>query len=480
MANYTVEQACKMIEDCFTPEYLMMEKAIERQHYVDIFTEMHNYISENIVELPFDAEVFTEEDQKDNVETKNVWDKNDKGWSGFWHNVWRVIKNIWRQFWAFVRSIVGQKDYIKPEEGQKIADKAEAVAKDLEQKSEQEVEKAVEENPEPVKEVSKDIKDITVLLKDSLHKVSEIKTKMNDIRTKWQSSKIYNTMTADEKSKGETNITNYETKQLETELEAIIPDLDKIIADPTSFKNKKAIIMILLGRIKAKINSSSVEDENKLANIVKTRLIVAMKLNKLILDIIAFYGKQNSTVQSKIASALNSTTASGLSVVQQSIVYLTNAVDGMISYQTDAIGTYYQATSLTLKTGATVKGQPTVNTTILTKLFTSVSNRVSNINNIITKLITSNNISDIKPEDYKVDYDTTTGECKIGEITEFTAPDLSSSNIHTVIPEIQKIVTTIVDLSGSAAHLMVSLKSKNDRKIASLINDAINKLQSLT
>lgn len=101
MARYSYNQVYQIIDEAaLNPTFLALQKDIERQHYLNFFAEMHNYISENIIELPFDADVILEED-------KSVWDKSDTGWGGFWRNIWRVLKNFFETFWKLIKSIVG-------------------------------------------------------------------------------------------------------------------------------------------------------------------------------------------------------------------------------------------------------------------------------------------------------------------------------------------------------------------------------------
>lgn len=105
MARYTYEEVYQYIDDCYKDTaYVETCIALDKRYAVNIFTEMHNYISENIVELPYDAELFTEEERS---EDSNVWDKNDKGFAGFFRNIWRVIKNIFAKFWELIKSFIG-------------------------------------------------------------------------------------------------------------------------------------------------------------------------------------------------------------------------------------------------------------------------------------------------------------------------------------------------------------------------------------
>ena len=283
MANYTIEQYFQIIDDCYTPEFLMMEKAMERQRYIDIFTEMHNYISENIIELPFDAEVFTEEETK----SKSVWDTNDKGWDGFWHNVGRVLKNIWNKFWGFIKSLVSLSDEVKPQEAKKIADKAEAVAKDLEQKSEQEVEKAAEEKPEEVKSAAQEVKAVTVSLIDGITKMKEITEKRDKNRD--QANKDFK----DDKLKSELESINATALQeIEQLLKSTAVDLDKIIANPEEFRGNRGNLIIFLKLVADSVKPEKIDLMNKAKNYLRAYNIGTLLGVKLLYDIINLYKKQ--------------------------------------------------------------------------------------------------------------------------------------------------------------------------------------------
>lgn len=469
MANYTVEQACKMIDDCFTPEYLMMEKAIERQHYIDIFTEMHNYISENIVELPFDAEVFTEEEE---TKTKSVWDKNDKGWDGFWRNVGRVLKNIWNKFWGFIKSLVSLSDEVKPQEAKKIADNAEAVAKDLEQKSEQEVEKAAEEKPEEVKSAAQEVKAVTVSLIDGITKMKEITEKRDKNRD--QANKDFK----DDKLKSELkSIDATALQEIEQLLKSTAVDLDKIITNPEEFRGNRGNLIIFLKLVADSIKPEKIDLMNKAKNYLRSTNICALLGVKLLYDIINLYPKQSDTIKSTIQQMLTAKS------IKPTIISLDDGIQALNDFETNKLAAKSKLVTAFIQAGSkATKKTPAVPASIdeskLNSVITKAQKDINDAKSTISKALSAMNITSLKADDYFVNIDSSTGQAQISDIPQLSeaipVEELKQKN-----PSLQKNMSTIVQLVAEATSLLIRTKGTSDRKLYGNINNAINKLASL-
>lgn len=475
MANYTFEQAYKMIDDCYTPEYLMMEKAMERQRYIDIFTEMHNYISENIIDLPFDAEVFTEED--DNVERKSVWDKNKKGWKGFWDNVWAVIKNIWNNFWRFIRSIGSYNDTIKPQEAQKIADKAENVAKDIEQKSEQEVQKAVEEKKEVVKETFTDISQVVDLLQKSFTKLEEIDDKASKAETKAQNTYKAGSKALDNRLKEIKREKKENIKNVKDKIKSIVETLSN---DPTQFKDSKSLLVSLLKQIAGKFNPSKVEAENKLINAIRSLLVATMIDGKLIFKVLSLYSSQGDTVKTALQTFFDPNTGGGFSDI---INFFTQAINKASLYITDKVNTYFITLSAVNPAFPGAKaGDKVVDTGELTNMINDVTKVVDDIKTGLDQMINTFNITALNRDDYKIDFDSSSGLIKninYDSLKKFDDIKDIPADLYSIDNDIRTKITSIVNMSGECVSYLVLIKQIDDRKIGTLLNNAINKLSSL-
>lgn len=475
MANYTFEQAYKMIDDCYTPEYLMMEKTIERQRYIDIFTEMHNYISENIIELPFDAEVFTEED--DNVERKSVWDKNKKGWSGFWENVWAVIKNIWNNFWRFIRAIGSYNDTIKPQEAQKIADKAEEVAKDLEQKSEQEVQKAVEEKKEVVKETFTDISQVVDLLQKSFTKLEEIDDKAANAETKARNTYKAGSKSLDRRIKEIKQTKKENIKKVKDKIKSIVETLSN---DPTQFKDSKSLLVSLLKQIAGKFNPSKVEAENKLINAIRSLLVATMIDGKLIFKVLSLYSSQGDTVKTALQTFFDPNSGGGFSDI---INYFSQAINKASLYITDKVNTYFTTLSAVNPAFPGAKaGDKVVDTGELTNMISDVTKVIGDIQTGLDQMINSFNITALNRDDYKIDFDSSSGLIKninYDSLKKFDDIKDIPADLYSIDNDIRTKITSIVNMSGECVSYLVLIKQIDDRKIGTLLNNAINKLSSL-
>ena len=486
MANYTIEQYFQIIDDCYTPEFLMMEKAMERQRYIDIFTEMHNYISENIIELPFDAEVFTEED--DNVERKSVWDKNKKGWSGFWENVWAVIKNIWNNFWRFIRSIGSYNDTLKPQEAQKIADNAEAVAKDLEQKSEQEVQQAVQENPEPVKEaITKVVNCLEMFTKqgERLAKLNERIEKINKItaplRKNHDKQQTIDKLNNEMKSVAKGLRTSDDYKN----------ELQKIIDNPKSVDRAKMLTMLLgIKEAMENLNSTSTNISSARA-MAKSSCLIAMASLDLYINIIqqqsgsskleptakAFF--QNEDIMDKITDNVQ---------ISSELVkfYIKNK-----SNMTKFIAANLTIGKQTFNAGTATSKYEDIISTLTKSIFANyelIYQEAENVTKTTTPRKAGSAPKTVKI--YKLPTKLTYDDTK-GEVTGFDEKDTKIDSIE-VSEELSKVevgkskipfsqaINGIVLMSGAPMESLGLITGFKEREFAKLLNDAINAISKST
>ena len=480
MANYTVEQFYQMIDDCYTPEFLMMEKAMERQRYVDIFTEMHNYISENIIELPFDAEVFTEEDQKDNIESKSVWDKNDKGWGGFWRNVGRVIANIWRNFWRFIKSLGSFNDNIKPQEAQQIADRAEAVAKDVEQASEQEVQQAIEQNPEPVKEAATTIKDIL----EMFEKNESYLTRLEDGLAKIKASKLNQTQ--------KDNATTEVNKRIKAAAAKMRNNdeyknyLEKVIQDPKSVDRGKLLKCLsnLESFFKTQVDKGNIDGKR-----CKSICLLSMASLDLYVNIL----KQQSALNKMTSASVKTGNVAAKTFFENQDVYkklyynVASSVDLVKLYiDNKTIISKNVADAITLSNSSTQIYDPTKGLKTYQQILEEEANKIfknySDIYDEAAKVQTTGGTS--KGQKFslptKATYDSGTGETtnidENKESSEITNLELSSDfqSIQVGGESFQTIIMGIVSMSKLPMDALGLLGNTKDRAFASLLNKAIN------
>ena len=109
----------KMINDLETPAYLESVNQINKHCALECYREMHDYVHNNIVELDFDADLYTEGFE---------WDKSKK----WYENIWEFLKNLWRALINFFKAFIGKNTDLTKEEIEKLKSTAQIAKSTLE------------------------------------------------------------------------------------------------------------------------------------------------------------------------------------------------------------------------------------------------------------------------------------------------------------------------------------------------------------
>ena len=103
----TYDEAFEIIENCKPKDMDLYLEAAAKENAIGIYTEMHNYINDNIVTLDYDVDLFTE---------AFSWDKS----KGFWANIWAWILNVWGAIKQLFLSLFGKNETVSKEEAEKL------------------------------------------------------------------------------------------------------------------------------------------------------------------------------------------------------------------------------------------------------------------------------------------------------------------------------------------------------------------------
>ena len=385
----------KMIDDLETPAYLESVNQINKHCALECYREMHDYVNNNIVDLDFDVDLYTEGFE---------WDKSKK----WYENIWEFLKNLWRALINFFKAFIGKNTDLTKEEIEKLKSTAQEAKSTLE--SGKEI--STEQLTTGLDKLDKFLTDFT----DTRSKLLKEIEKDKDISEKKQKSMLFNQLSDkfnDVKeiavwcSKNKGKLSTEITKKLSDVITQFINaynDTEKVDED-----QKKRNIATSKGFVCVLGIQMIIDSLNLLSSIDKDKINSATDSDKksvgdYIINVIGNYTKPTA--------AQGTPNTAGYKAAQKSnytatycIRYLNNMINILISLDTEGMKVFSKELFKLSDDTAEKNIKPDINTThndLVNQLNEINNNIVTPFNNIIQKISSLTSVKSFTPLDLKL------------------------------------------------------------------------------